>query len=54
MTRAGVSYLKRHGLLECPSRFDVVAILWPTSVKRPKIEHYESAFEATGFEGMFS
>jgi putative endonuclease len=54
MTRAAVSYLKRHGLLDYRSRFDVVAILWPANVKRPKIEHYISAFEATGFDGMFS
>jgi putative endonuclease len=54
MTRAAVSYLKRHGLLDYRSRFDVIAIVWPTNVKRPKIEHYQSAFEATGFDGMFS
>jgi putative endonuclease len=54
MTRAAVSYLKRHGLLDYRSRFDVVAILWPSGVKRPKIEHYESAFEAIGFDGLYS
>ena len=35
LTRAAVAYLKRHGLLECPARFDVVAITWPAGKRRP-------------------
>ena len=54
MTRLALSYLKRHGLLEYPSRFDVVAITWPEGQRRPKIEHFKSAFEAVGREGMYS
>jgi putative endonuclease len=54
LTRLALSYLKRHDLLECQTRFDVVAVTWPTSRGRPTIEHFKSAFEATGFDGMFS
>ncbi len=52
LTRLAVTYLKRHGLLEYPARFDVVAILWPEDQRRPAIEHFENAFEAVG-EGEF-
>ncbi|HEY2826303.1 MAG TPA: YraN family protein [Pirellulales bacterium] len=54
LTRAALFYLKRHGLLEYQSRFDVVAIIWPHNTKRPSIEHFQGAFEATGIEGMYS
>jgi putative endonuclease len=54
LTRAALFYLKRHGLLEYESRFDVVAVFWPREAKRPTIEHFQNAFEATGIEGMFS
>ena len=54
LTRLGLSFLKRHGLLEYPARFDVVAITWPAAARRPTIEHIPSAFPATGFKGMFS
>ena len=53
LTRLALSYLKRHDLLECPSRFDVLAVTWNLR-GRPTIEHFKSAFEATGFDGMFS
>ncbi len=54
LTRAALFYLKRHGLLEYPARFDVVAITWPQDAKRPTIEHFQNAFEAIGPQGMFS
>jgi putative endonuclease len=54
LTRSALFYLKRHGLLEYQSRFDVVAVTWPHGVKRPTIEHFQNAFEAKGVEGMFS
>ena len=53
LTRLALSYMRRHDLLECPARFDVVAVTWPDR-GRPTIEHFKSAFEATGFPGMFS
>jgi putative endonuclease len=54
LTRLGLSFLKRHGLLEYPARFDVVAITWPADARRPTIEHIAGAFAATGFKGLFS
>jgi putative endonuclease len=53
LTRLALSYMKRHDLLECAARFDVIAVTWPTR-GRPKIEHFKNAFEAVGFKGMFS
>jgi putative endonuclease len=54
LTRLALSYLKRHDLLENPARFDVVAVTWPAGRGRPTIEHFKSAFEPVGFDGMFS
>lgn len=55
VTKAALRYLKRHQLLECRCRFDVIAIWWPDGSAQPtKIEHYPSAFEATGVNGFFS
>jgi putative endonuclease len=54
LTRAALAYLKRHGRLEQPARFDVIAILWPDGASRPEIQHYKNAFEPAGFGQMFS
>src|SRR6187399_3289756 len=54
LTRLALSYMKRHDLLECPARFDVVAVTWPADSNQPTIEHFQNAFEPTGFSGMFS
>src|SRR3954466_10590843 len=54
LTRLALSYMKRHDLLDCAARFDVVAVTWPDPHGRPKIEHFKNAFEAVGFAGMFS
>jgi putative endonuclease len=48
LTRAAVTFLKHHGLLESPARFDVVAITWPANQRRPTVEHFPNAFEASG------
>ena len=53
MTRLALAYLKRHDLLECRSRFDIVAVTWPDGAKRPTIEHFKDAFEAVGVDGMY-
>ena len=53
LTRAAVTFLKGHGLLEYAARFDVIAITWPKGVRRPTIEHLENAFEAVGQGSMF-
>jgi putative endonuclease len=54
LTRLALSYMKRHDLLECRARFDVVAITWPDRRAKPTIEHFKDAFEAVGFEGLYS
>ena len=54
LTRLALTYLKRHSLLEHPARFDVIAITWPDGKRKPRIEHFPSAFEAAGNWQMFS
>jgi putative endonuclease len=48
LTRLAVTFLKRHQLLECPARFDVIAITWPAKQWFPTIEHIKDAFDAVG------
>lgn len=48
LTRLAVTFLKRHRLLECPARFDVIAVTWPAGKWFPTIEHIKNAFEAVG------
>jgi putative endonuclease len=48
LTRAAVTFLKRHRLLDRPARFDVVAVTWPADRWLPTIEHIPNAFEAAG------
>ena len=47
VSRAATAFLKSHGLLESPARFDVVAVTWPPGQRRPTIEHFPHAFEAS-------
>jgi putative endonuclease len=46
LTRLALTFLKRHGLLERPVRFDVIAITWAPNSRRPTIVHFLNAFEA--------
>src|SRR5262249_33125433 len=48
MPLAALRFLRKHGLLEVQSRFDVVAIVWPDDRRPPQIEHIRGAFEAVG------
>jgi len=48
LTRLAVTFMKRHGLLEYPGRFDVIAVTWPEGQRRPVIEHITNAFDAAG------
>jgi putative endonuclease len=48
LTKLAVTYLKRHGLLDYPARFDVIAITWPEGERKPQIEHIQNAFDAVG------
>jgi putative endonuclease len=54
LTKLALAYMKRHDLLECKARFDVVAVTWPEKSRRPQIEHIKDAFESVGMEGLFS
>jgi putative endonuclease len=54
LTRLALSYMKRHDLLEIRARFDVIAVTWPDKGQKPTIEHFQNAFEAVGFAGMYS
>ena len=44
LARLALVYLKRHRLLGHPARFDVIAIVWPQGVRRPRLKHYRNAF----------
>jgi putative endonuclease len=52
MSRAAVAFLKSHGLLDYPARFDVVEVIWPATQRRPTIRHHANAFPAEG-RGQF-
>jgi putative endonuclease len=54
LTQAALGYLKARKLLEHRARFDVVAIMWPKGDRRPRIDHFQNAFEPTGFGQFFS
>jgi putative endonuclease len=53
LTLAALHFLRRHRLLEHPSRFDVVAIVWPDDRRPPQVEHIRDAFPAFGRGQMF-
>jgi putative endonuclease len=52
MTRAALAFLKAHSLLDYPSRFDIVEVVWPDGARRPEIRHHPNAFPAEG-RGQF-
>jgi putative endonuclease len=56
LTRLAVTFLKRYGLLDRKylSRFDVIAVTWPTGKRRPTIEHIQNAFDAVGKWELYS
>lgn len=54
LTRAALAFLKYHGLLEYPSRFDIVEVIWPSDDQQPTFRHITDAFPATGRGQMFS
>ena len=47
LTRMALQYLQAKNLLGRDSRFDVLAISWPTGNLTPTIEHLRDAFEPT-------
>lgn len=52
--RTALGFLKEHGLLEYPVRFDVIAIVWPDGQRTPELLHLPSAFEPSDFGQFFS
>lgn len=52
MTRAASAFLKSHGLLEYPARFDIVEVIWPKGA-RPTVQHHQNAFTAEGHGQFF-
>lgn len=46
LTKAAKMYLGRYGFPQPPSRFDVVAVVWPNG-REPIIRHTPHAFEPT-------
>ncbi len=55
LTKLALGYLRRHNLLTQSVRFDVIAVIWPAGNAKPtSITHFRSAFEAVGFDGLFS
>ena len=53
LTKAALYWLKKKGLLEHRTRFDIVSVVWPDGQKIPQIEHIVNAFEAADFGQMF-
>ena len=54
LTRAALSFLRHHDLLEEQARFDVVAVTWPSDAAKPSVEHFMHAFQAIGRWQLFS
>jgi putative endonuclease len=54
LTALALEFLQKHRLLGHPSRFDVLAVNWPSDKKEPAITHYRNAFEAVGRFQMHS
>jgi putative endonuclease len=54
LTDLALYFLRRRRLLDCPARFDVLAIRWPAGAREPAIVHYRDAFEPIGRFQMFS
>jgi putative endonuclease len=54
LTKLALHFLQKHHLLGQPARFDVLVLSWPADRPEPVIEHFRSAFEATGRFQMFS
>lgn len=50
ITRAALRYKRRYGLLECPTRFDVLTVV-AVADGRPRIKHWLAAFDAVDDHG---
>ena len=54
ISKAAMTYMKRHRLLESSGRADVIEIILGSVPGRPSIRHFENAFEAVGKFQMFT
>ena len=54
LVKLALHYARRHDLLECSMRFDVVAVTWSDDSQEPCIEHIKNAFEPSDFGQLFS
>jgi putative endonuclease len=54
LTRAALVFLKKHGLLDAPSRFDVVSVVLPGPSDPARIDHVRDAFPPAGTGQMHS
>lgn len=54
ITRTALAYMKRHRLLDCSARFDVVSVVCTGEQgSEAKVRHFRHAFEASGRGQMF-
>ena len=53
LTKAALIWLKKNGLLNHRTRFDVVTLVWSDDLRQPEIEHFISAFDAVDVGQMF-
>jgi putative endonuclease len=53
LTNVALQFMRKYGVLDVRSRFDVVAIVWPDDRARPQVEHFRNAFEPVGRGQMF-
>lgn len=54
LTRLALAFLKRYGLLGHAARFDVVAVSWPRTQRRPRVVHIPNAFEAAARDSFYA
>jgi putative endonuclease len=54
LTELALIFLQRHRLLDCATRFDILAVSWPPGRSEPHIEHFPNAFQPTSRFQMYT